>query len=180
MRRLIYIAPVILFAILAYLLFASLHAPPPDELPSALIGKPAPATSLPALDRTATAFTPRDLAAGHVTVLNVWASWCVPCRLEAPMLERLKSLPGVGLYGLVYKDKAAQARQFLSEVGDPFSRIDLDANGRAAIEWGVYDVPETFVIDGRGVVRMRYSGPITEDVLSGVVLPAIEAARRQG
>jgi cytochrome c biogenesis protein CcmG/thiol:disulfide interchange protein DsbE len=112
-------------------------------------------------------------------VMNVWASWCVPCRLEAPMLDRLKSLDGIELYGLVYKDQAAKARAFLNEVGNPFSRLDLDLRGRAAIDWGVYDVPETFIIDGKGIVRLRYSGPITEDVLRDTVLPAIERARRK-
>ena len=93
------------------------------------------------------------------------------------MLNRVKQLGGVAIYGLVYKDKADQARQFLQENGNPFARIDLDSRGRAAIDWGVYDVPETFVIDGKGLVRLRYSGPITEDVLTGTLLPAIEAAR---
>ena len=177
MKRLLYVIPVILFAILAYLLFDSLYAPPHDQLPSALLNKPAPEFSLPPLDGKAAGFTRADLTTGHVTVLNVWASWCVPCRLEAPTLNRVKQLDGVVLYGLVYKDKAGQARQFLQENGNPFARIDLDFRGRAALDWGVYDVPETFVIDGKGLIRLRYSGPITEDVLTGTLLPAIEAAR---
>ncbi len=93
------------------------------------------------------------------------------------MLNRLKQIGGMALYGLVYRDKPERARQFLRETGNPFSRINLDSRGRAAIDWGVYDVPETFVIDGRGLVRLRYSGPITDDVLSHVLLPAIEKAR---
>lgn len=177
MKRLLYIVPVLLFGILAYLLFDSLYAPPHDELPSALLNKPVPEFSLPPLDSKTKGFARADLTAGHVTVLNVWASWCVPCRLEAPMLDRVKHLHGVALYGLVYKDKADQARQFLQENGNPFTRIDLDSPGRAAIDWGVYDVPETFVIDGNGLIRLRYSGPITEGVLTGTLLPAIEAAR---
>jgi cytochrome c biogenesis protein CcmG/thiol:disulfide interchange protein DsbE len=177
MKRLLYAVPVAAFGMLAYLLFDSLYAPPHDQLPSALLGKPAPSFSLPPLD-SAAAFNRGDLTAGHVTVLNVWASWCVPCRLEAPVLNRLKQIGGVALYGLVYKDKPERARQFLRETGNPFSRINLDSRGRAAIDWGVYDVPETFVIDRRGVVRLRYSGPITDDVLSHVLLPAIEKARR--
>ncbi|HEY4115890.1 MAG TPA: DsbE family thiol:disulfide interchange protein [Rhizomicrobium sp.] len=177
MNRLIYIVPVLAFGGLAYLLFHSLSAPPPDELPSTLIGKPAPPLSLPPLDAKAKGFSRDDLAAGHVTVLNVWASWCVPCREEAPALVQLAQEKGVQLDGLVYKDKAAKARAFLDEAGDPFARIDADANGRAAIDWGVYDVPETFVIDGHGIVRLRYSGPITPDVLSSTILPAIESAR---
>ena len=180
MKRLLYIVPVLVFGVLAYLLFDSLYAPPHDQLPSALLGKPAPNFSLPALDRNSVAFTRADLCAGHVTVLNVWASWCVPCRLEAPMLSRVTQLPGIALYGLVYKDKPNDARQFLRETGNPFVRLDLDSGGRAAIDWGVYDVPETFVIDGKGIVRLRFSGPLTEEVFGNILLPAIEDARRRG
>ena len=93
------------------------------------------------------------------------------------MLARVARLNGVALYGLVYKDKPNNARQFLQETGNPFSRIDLDARGRAAIDWGVYDVPETFVIDGKGIVRLRFAGPITDEVFSEVLLPAIEQAK---
>lgn len=177
MKRLIYIVPVLAFGGLAYLLFHSLSAPPPDELPSALIGKPAPPLSLPPLDAKSSSFSHGDLEAGHVTVLNVWASWCVPCREEASTLAQLAKRSGIELDGLVYKDKAEKARAFLEEVGNPFARIDADTSGRAAIDWGVYDVPETFVIDGKGIVRLRYSGPITPDVLSSMILPAIESAR---
>ena len=180
MKRLLYIVPILAFGVLAWFLFASLNGSPPDQLPSALVDKPAPPIALPPLDKNTKPFTQSDLASGHVTVMNVWASWCVPCRLEAPMLDRLKALKGVALYGLVYKDQADKARAFLNEVGNPFSRLDLDLGGRAAIDWGVYDVPETFVIDGRGIVRLRYSGPITEDVLRDTILPAIAQARRQG
>jgi cytochrome c biogenesis protein CcmG/thiol:disulfide interchange protein DsbE len=180
MKRLLYILPILAFGVLAWFLFASLSGPAPDQLPSALVDKPAPPLALPPLDQGATAFGRGDLASGHVTVVNVWASWCVPCRLEAPMLDRLKMVNGVTLYGLVYKDKPEKARAFLNEVGNPFSRLDLDSGGRAAIDWGVYDVPETFVIDGKGIVRLRYSGPITEDVLTETLLPAIEQARRLG
>jgi cytochrome c biogenesis protein CcmG/thiol:disulfide interchange protein DsbE len=177
MKRLLYIVPIVAFGVLAYFLFASLNGPPPDQLPSALVDKPSPPITLPPLDNSATAFSRNDLASGQVTVMNVWASWCVPCRLEAPILDRLKALHGVALYGLVYKDRPEKARAFLNEVGNPFARLDLDLRGRAAIDWGVYDVPETFIIDGAGIVRLRYSGPITEDVLKETVLPAIERAR---
>ena len=177
MKLFLYAIPVAIFCILAYLLFDSLYAPPHDQLPSALIGKAAPSFSLPALDKDARAFGVGDFSAGHVTVLNVWASWCVPCRLEAPMLARIAQLHGVALYGLVYKDKPERARQFLQEMGNPFSRLDLDAHGRAAIDWGVYDVPETFVVDGKGIVRLRFAGPITDEVFSEILLPAIEHAK---
>ena len=178
MRRLVYLVPVALFAALSLVLYFSLRSLPPNELPSPLVGHPAPPLALPALDAQTAPFGRSDLAAGHVTIVNVWASWCAPCREEAPVLAGLDGLDGVVLYGLVYKDKPDKARGFLSELGNPFARIDLDADGRAGIEWGVYDVPETFVIDGKGIVRLRYSGPITPDVLSQVLLPAVEAARQ--
>lgn len=179
MRRLAYLVPVTLFVALSLVLYISLRSPPPNELPSPLVGHAAPPLALPPLDAQTAPFGRSDLAAGHVTIVNVWASWCAPCREEAPVLAGLSGLDGVALYGLVYKDKPDKARGFLSELGNPFARIDLDADGRAGIEWGVYDVPETFVIDGKGIVRLRYSGPITPEVLSRVLLPAIEAARQQ-
>ncbi len=180
MRRILYILPVLAFAGLAYLFFRSLDGPPPDELPSALVGKPAPTTNLPPLDAAATAFTSADFRTGHVTVVNVWASWCVPCRAEAPALATLSGLKGVALYGMVYEDRPVAAREFLREAGNPFSRIDLDRDGRAGIEWGIYGVPETFVIDAKGIVRLRYAGPIVGDTMNTVILPAIAEARASG
>lgn len=176
MKRAIYILPVLLFAGLAYILFDSLIAPPPSELPSVLIDKPAPALTLPPLDASTQGFAPSDLK-GHVTVLNVFASWCVPCREEAPTLATLKNMQGFQLIGMVYKDTPAKARAFLNDVGNPFSRIGLDADGGAGIEWGVYGVPETFVIDAQGVVRLRLAGALTPDVLRSQLMPAIESAR---
>ena len=177
MRRILYILPVLAFAGLVCLFYRGLNGPPPDELPSALIGKAAPATNLPALDADASAFTSADFRNGHVTVLNVWASWCVPCRAEAPALAALSQIKGVALYGMVYEDRPAAAREFLREAGNPFRRIDLDRDGHAGIEWGIYGVPETFVIDTRGIVRLRYAGPIVGNTMSTVILPAIAQAR---
>ncbi|HEX3664174.1 MAG TPA: DsbE family thiol:disulfide interchange protein [Rhizomicrobium sp.] len=177
MKRVLYILPVLAFVGLAYLFFRSLNGSPPDELPSALVGKPAPVTNLPALDGAAKAFDTADLRNGHVTVLNVWASWCVPCRAEAPALATLSQLKEVALYGMVYEDKAPAAREFLKESGNPFNRIDLDRDGRAGIEWGIYGVPETFIIDAKGIVRLRYAGPIVGNTLNTVILPAIAQAR---
>src|SRR6201986_5125751 len=119
-----------------------------------LVGKPAPVTPLPALDAQAQSFGPADLRSGHVTVVNVFASWCAPCREEAPMLQTLAQMKSISLYGMVQKDTPAKARAFLADFGNPFQRIDLDADGRASIEWGVYGVPETFVIDGKGIIRL--------------------------
>ncbi|HEY1630436.1 MAG TPA: DsbE family thiol:disulfide interchange protein [Rhizomicrobium sp.] len=177
-RRLVYVLPAALFAVLAYAMYLSLSAPAPGELPSVLVDKPAPAIALPALDAKAQGFGRADLAQGHVVVLNVFASWCVPCRAEAPALDQLKAMHGVALYGLVWKDSAAKARAFLDEVGNPYARIDLDEDGHAGIDWGVYGVPETFIIDGHGVVRMRYAGPLVGDALTKVVLPAIAEAQK--
>jgi cytochrome c biogenesis protein CcmG/thiol:disulfide interchange protein DsbE len=122
---------------------------------------------------------PADFAQGRVTVLNVWASWCAPCRVEAPLLDRLAGDKSIALFGLVYKDKPANARGFLAEMGNPFSRIGLDASGNAGIEWGIYGVPETFVIDGQGIVRARIVGALTDDgKFTGDLLPAIADAKR--
>jgi len=180
MRRLPYILPVVIFAALVIGFALSLHGPAPDELPSMLVDKPAPMISLPPLDANARAFVPDDLKAGHVTVLNVFASWCIPCRVEGPGLAQVAALKGVALYGMVYKDTPEKARAFLADLGNPYQRIDLDQDGRAGIEWGVYGVPETFVIDGKGIVRLRYPGPLVGDALTKIVLPAIEKARGGG
>jgi cytochrome c biogenesis protein CcmG/thiol:disulfide interchange protein DsbE len=177
MKRALYILPALGFVVIAAFLFRSLNEPAPDILSSALIGRPVPRLALPALDRDTQGFGPRELASGQVTVVNVFASWCVPCRTEAPVLARLASSGGVALYGLVQKDTPAKVRAFLGEVGNPFQRIALDADGRASIEWGVYGVPETFVIDGRGVIRARVVGAVTDVVLANDLLPAIAAAK---
>lgn len=181
--RWLYALPALGFAALVAIFVSSLIRSadtPPDMLPSALIDKPAPAVNLPALDAKARPFAAKDLAAGHVTVLNVWASWCIPCRVEAPALMQLAQLKGVALYGLVYKDTPGKARAFLDENGDPYQRIDLDNDGRAGMDWGVYGVPETFVIDGKGVIRLRFPGPLVGSAFTDIVLPAIERARREG
>jgi cytochrome c biogenesis protein CcmG/thiol:disulfide interchange protein DsbE len=179
MRRLVYLIPVIAFAALAFVLFKSLISPPPSELPSMLVNKPVPRDVLPALAGSQ-AFAPADFAKGQVTVLNVFASWCVPCRAEAPGLAAIKGMKGVALYGMVWKDNDKNARDFLAQVGNPYQRIDLDSDGHAGIDWGIYGVPETFVIDGTGVVRLRYAGPLVGDALTNIVLPAIARARHDG
>jgi cytochrome c biogenesis protein CcmG/thiol:disulfide interchange protein DsbE len=177
MNRWIFAAPVAAFAVLAFFLFRSLWAPAPDIVPSALLNRPAPRLVLPALDAQSAAFTPADLAAGHVSVVNVFASWCAPCRTETDQLAALAKLPGVALYGLTQKDKPQATRAFLDEVGNPFARIARDDDGRASIEWGVYGVPETYVVDGRGIIRLKYVGPLTDAVLAGQLAPAIRAAQ---
>jgi len=176
-KRALYVLPALGFAVLAYFLFHSLIQPPPDVLRSALIGRKVPPVVLPALDAATQGFGPRELSAGHVTVVNVFTSWCAPCRTEAPVLAALAGSHDVALFGLVQKDTPAKVRAFLAEMGNPFSRIALDADGAASIEWGVYGVPETYVIDGHGIVRARFVGAITQDILTQQVLPAIAQAR---
>ena len=177
MNRWIYLLPVAGFVVLAFFLFKSLWSPAPSLVPSALLNKPAPRLVLPSLDDRSAAFTPADLAAGHVSVVNVFASWCAPCRTEAPQLTELAKVPGIALYGMTQKDKPAATRAFLDEVGNPFSRIARDDDGRASIEWGVYGVPETYVVDGKGIIRLKFVGQLTEAVLAQQVVPAIKAAQ---
>lgn len=177
-RRWIYVLPVAGFAVLAFFLFRSLYLTPAEvSLPSALIDKPAPRIALPALDAQAQGFGPADLASGKVVVVNVFSSTCIPCREEAPELARLAAMPGMTLYGFVWKDTAAGARDFLNRYGNPFARIGLDTDGRAGVEWGVYGWPETFVVDGKGIIRFKYVGALTDDVISRQLLPAITQAR---
>lgn len=177
MKRLLYAVPVLAFLVLAGFLFRSLILPPPEVLPSALIDKPAPATNLPPMDAKAEGFTRADLAAGHVSVVNFFASWCVPCRMESAQLMALSKTPGIALYGVDYEERQPGAgRAFLDELGNPFSRIVADASGTAGIDWGVYGVPETYVVDGKGIVRFKLVGPLTPEALSGQLLPAIRQA----
>ena len=178
MKRLIYILPVLAFLAVAFFLFRSLYDVAPEALPSPLIGKPAPRLTLPPLDAMTQGFGPADLASGKVVVVNVFSSTCIPCREEAPVLNQLAKMPGMTLYGFVWKDKPEQARAFLNEFGNPFSRIGFDGDGRAGIEWGVYGWPETYVIDGKGVIRFKYDeGPLTPEVVRDQLLPAIRAAQ---
>jgi cytochrome c biogenesis protein CcmG/thiol:disulfide interchange protein DsbE len=177
-KRLLYVLPALAFVVLAGVLFHSLIQPAPDVLPSALLNEPAPGLEMPALDGATQGFGRRELASGHVTVVNVFASWCVPCHSEAPVIATLANQKDFALYGLVQKDTSPKIRSFFAENGgNPFQRIALDSDGRASIEWGVYGVPETFVIDGHGIIRARIVGEITPDVLTTQLIPAIKAAQ---
>jgi cytochrome c biogenesis protein CcmG/thiol:disulfide interchange protein DsbE len=178
MKRLIYLVPVLGFAVIAFFMFRGLFfSAPPSFLPSALLDKPVPQRVLPALDAQTQGFGPQDLAAGKVTVVNVFSSTCVPCRLEAPMMMRLSNVPGMTLYGLVWEDKAGSARQFLNEVGNPFSRIGFDGDGSIGRDWGIYGWPETYVVDGKGIIRLKIVGELTDRVVQQQLLPAIEKAK---
>jgi cytochrome c biogenesis protein CcmG/thiol:disulfide interchange protein DsbE len=175
--------PLVIFGLLALLFTFALRSGDPSRLPSALIGRPAPTTTLPALEGASDgagsvpAFAAEDLKAGSVTVVNFWASWCAPCLQEHPQLMALKERLGVRLIGINYKDQADNARRFLGRHGNPFAAVGADGNGRAGIEWGVIAVPETFVVDGRGVVVYKHTGPISPETLETAVIPAIRSAQ---
>jgi cytochrome c biogenesis protein CcmG/thiol:disulfide interchange protein DsbE len=183
-RRGLLLAPALIFAAVVLVFAFALQKGDPSKLPSALIGKPAPALDLPPLDglaladgQPATGLTRRTLSAGKVSVVNFWASWCGPCVEEHPLLVRLSGDPDIKLYGVNYKDQAVNARRFLGRYGNPFTAVGVDANGRAAIDWGVYGMPETFVVDGQGVIAYKHVGPLTSKSLAAQLLPAIEAAK---
>jgi cytochrome c biogenesis protein CcmG/thiol:disulfide interchange protein DsbE len=150
-----------------------------------LIGKMAPPTELKPLagltdaaGRPVGGFSSLDLAQGEVSVVNFWASWCIPCVEEHPVLVRLKEKTGVRVFGVNYKDQAAAARRFLGRYGNPFLAVGVDGNGRTAIEWGVYGMPETFIVDGTGRIAYKQVGPITAEALEAKIIPAIRAAER--
>jgi cytochrome c biogenesis protein CcmG, thiol:disulfide interchange protein DsbE len=180
-RRLIVLVPLAMFLALALLFLFRLNAGDPSLIPSALIGHPAPQTVLPpvaGLERDGKAVPGIDAAdfKGAVTVVNVWASWCVPCRDEAPLLVQLAKDPRVRVIGINYKDEPDNARRFLGRYGDPYAATGADKNGRAAIEWGVYGVPETFVVGRDGRIAYKMVGPITADNFDTLLKPQIEKA----
>ena len=184
-RRLIVLVPLVGFLGLAALFMYRLGAGDPSRIPSALIGHPAPETSLPplaGLERDGKPVPGLDSAdfKGHVTLLNVWASWCVPCHEEAPLLMRLARDKRIRLIGINYKDQPDNARRFLGRYGDPFVANGADENGRAAIEWGVYGVPESFVVGRDGRIAFKLIGPNTPDNFAAVLTPEIEKAIAAG
>jgi cytochrome c biogenesis protein CcmG/thiol:disulfide interchange protein DsbE len=174
----------VVFVALAALFAFRLGAGDPARIPSALIDRPAPATPLPPLAglmRDGIEVAGLDPAAfkGKVSVVTVWASWCVPCHDEAPLLMQIAQDTRFQIVGINYKDAADNARRFLGRYGNPFGRVGVDANGRAAIEWGVYGVPETFVVGRDGAIAYKLIGPITPDNLQSTLLPEIERALKR-
>ncbi len=144
---------------------------------SVLIDKPAPTFTLPAVAGTGVEGFDTASLTGEVTVVNVFASWCVPCRDEHPLLEVLKAESGVRLYGINQRDQADNAVKFLTELGNPYDRIGGDTDNRVSIDWGVYGVPETFVVNAAGVITYKHVGPMTPETLRDDVLPAVERAK---
>lgn len=177
-------APLLIFVALALMFFYALQTGDPSRLPSALIGKPVPQFSLERLPglvdsgQPVPGFGNADLARGEATVVNFWASWCVPCVQEHPVLVEMVRRTGVALYGVNYKDQTTAARRFLGHYGNPYRAVGVDGNGRTAIEWGVYGMPETFVVDGNGRIVYKHVGPITVQALESKIIPAIETARK--
>ena len=169
--------PFALFIIMAGFLFKGLFLNP-REVPSPLVGKPAPAFSLPRLDQPAKQFSPKDML-GQVWLFNVWASWCGACRDEHPLLVGLAKTGLVPVVGMDYKDTATEAEQWLTERGNPYLLSAVDADGRVGIDYGVYGVPETYVIDKAGVIVYKQIGPVTLESLRDDILPLVKRLQAQ-
>lgn len=178
-RRFVWLAllPLAVFLVLAGLFLAQLlSGRDASVVPSALIGEPAPETALPPLAGVDLPGIRSADFAGDVTVVNVWASWCAPCRQEHPLLMELSKDERIRLAGLNYKDDAANARGFLGELGNPYDAIGVDRSGRTAINWGVYGVPETFLVGPQGTILYKHVGPLTAQSMREGLMPAIAAA----
>lgn len=177
-RRLLFLLPVIIVAILMAAFWLGLDPNrDPRAFSSALVGKPAPAVDLPSLTEGA----PRlNLGAfkGQLVAVNFFASWCLPCRAEHPQIKRLGPDFGVPVIGIAWKDKPAQSRAFLEELGDPYVATGADENGRTGIDFGITGIPETFLVDGAGIVRYRFGGPLTPEALNNELAPAIAEAKK--
>lgn len=177
--------PLLFFAALAALFLLRLYAGDASRLPSALVGSEVPAFALPGVEglKGADGLFDKELRQGHVTLINIFASWCAPCRQEHPTLMKIAAdqaldALGVRLVGIAQKDAPANIRALLGEAGNPYATIGADQNGRASIDLGVYGVPETFVIRGDGTVSYRFVGPLSDETFRTVLLPEIEKAAR--
>ncbi len=180
-RNLFVTLPLIAFLALAALFLVRLYAGDPGRLPSALIGHPAPKTDLPPLagltrDGKAVPGLSNASFPGEVTLVNVWASWCIPCAEEVPYLEQLARDKRIKLVGINYKDPTENARRFLNRYGNPFAAVGTDASGRTSIDWGVYGVPETYLIGRDGTIAYKLVGPVTAENLATALNPEIAKA----
>jgi cytochrome c biogenesis protein CcmG/thiol:disulfide interchange protein DsbE len=180
-----YILPLVVLAIMGGFFLVALESGDPSRLPSALIGRKVPEFALPPVEglngqnnAPMPGLASADLAKGEVSIVNIWASWCGPCVQEHPALTSLKTEHGLRLVGINYKDEAGGARRFLAKLGNPFDAIGADLSGRTGIDWGVYGVPETFVVDGNGAIVYKFVGPLSEDAIAKQILPAVAKARK--
>ena len=171
-----FLLPLILFVVLGGFLYAGLYLNP-REVPSPFINKAAPDFKLPQLQDTQATFSPKDNV-GKVWLLNVWASWCVACRQEHPLLVQMAKHGDTAIYGLNYKDQPNDAKQWLVQFGDPYVFSLADIDGRVGIDYGVYGVPETFVIDKQGVIRHKVIGPVTPAIVGECLTPLTELLRK--
>jgi cytochrome c biogenesis protein CcmG/thiol:disulfide interchange protein DsbE len=178
MRRLVFLLPILIVAVLVAVFWIGLD-PQRDKsaLPSALVGKPAPSVDLPALAEGAPRLT-LDAFKGQLIAINFFASWCLPCRAEHPLLKQIGAEFGVPVIGIAWKDKPEASRAFLSELGDPYAATGMDENGRTGIDFGITGIPETFLVDGEGIVRYRFAGPLSPEGLRSQLAPAIMEAKR--
>ncbi len=174
-----YVLPLIVVTLMSVFFLVALRSGDPSRLPSPLIGKPVPQFSLGPIEglETGSGVSSADLANGEVTIVNMWASWCGPCIQEHPQLVALKQQHGVRLIGINYKDEPGAARRFLARHGNPFNSIGADTTGRVAIDWGVYGVPETYVVDGNGRIAFKFIGPLSASAIESQILPAIAKAK---
>jgi cytochrome c biogenesis protein CcmG/thiol:disulfide interchange protein DsbE len=176
-RSVVFFLPLIIFAGLVVVFLVRFQAGDPQKLPSALIGKAVPQFTLNAVEGfEKPGFGTADFKAGKVVLVNVFASWCAPCHQEHPLLMELAKDTRIEIFGINQKDKPENARRFLGKLGNPYMRVGADVDGRASIEWGVYGVPETFLVSGDGRILYKHVGPITEDSLKAKLLPEIDKA----
>lgn len=172
MRRLIFLTPVLLFVVVAgYFAWSLRPGHDPRLLPSALLDKPAPTFDMPTLSGQGR--LSRDALLGQPVLVNIFASWCAPCRIEHPLLMRLARQEGVPLFGIAYKDKPEDSARFLAELGDPYRAVGIDREGRVGLDFGVYGVPETYVLDRDGTIRRRHVGPLSQAVIDRDILPLL-------
>ncbi len=178
LRRLLFLSPLAVFVVVAGVFLWGLDpGRDPRFIPTAMLEKPVPTFDYPAvegIDRPG--FATADLTGKGVTLVNFFASWCVPCRIEHPLLTDLATSPGVRLFGISHRDKPADTARFLEQLGNPYDRIGSDP-GRGAIEWGVYGLPETFIIDDAGQIRFHHRGPLTKATIETEMQPILEALR---
>jgi cytochrome c biogenesis protein CcmG/thiol:disulfide interchange protein DsbE len=174
--NLLLILPPLIFLVFAAVAYVGLRRDNPNELPSAFIGRAAPTLASTVALRADPPPTDADLRAPGVKLVNFWASWCGPCRVEHPILTEL-SAEGVPIIGINYKDEPEKALRFMSELGDPYAAVGADASGRTGLEWGIYGVPETFLIAEDGTILLRHPGPLTADIVARSIRPTLEPDR---